>query len=133
MSNQFCILFHYHEISLKGKNRSWFERQLIKNIKIQLKNLPLLNIKLISARIFCYGIDVSRWNEYAGRINKIMGIKHATLMEKNICTIDEMEKSEVKVIDHSEYKEIFHYFLVPGLVLLLLEIGLSNTLLRRIP
>jgi Ca-activated chloride channel family protein len=47
--------------------------------------------------------------------------------------IDEMEKSEVKVIDHSEYKELFHYFLVPGLMLLLLEVSLSNTLLRRIP
>lgn len=47
--------------------------------------------------------------------------------------IDEMEKSEVKVIDHSEYKELFHYFLIPGLMLLLLEVCLSNTLLRRIP
>jgi Ca-activated chloride channel family protein len=44
-----------------------------------------------------------------------------------------MEKSEVKVIDYSEYKEIFHYFLVPGLMLLFLEITLSNTILRRIP
>ena len=47
--------------------------------------------------------------------------------------IDEMEKSEVKVIDHSEYTELFHYFLIPGILLLFLEIGLSNTVLRRIP
>ena len=47
--------------------------------------------------------------------------------------IDEMEKSEVKVIDHSEYTELFHYFLIPGLLILLLEILLSNTVLRRIP
>ena len=47
--------------------------------------------------------------------------------------IDEMEKSEVKVIDHSEYKELFHYFLIAGLISLLMEIGLSNTILRRIP
>ena len=47
--------------------------------------------------------------------------------------IDEMEKSEVKVIDHSEYTELFHYFLIPGILLLLLEIVLSNTVLRRIP
>ena len=47
--------------------------------------------------------------------------------------IDEMEKSEVKVIDHSEYTELFHYFLIPGLMVLLLEILLSNTVLRRIP
>jgi Ca-activated chloride channel homolog len=47
--------------------------------------------------------------------------------------IDKMEKSEVKVIDHSEYNELFYYFLIPGLLLLFIEIGLSNTLLRRIP
>jgi len=53
---------------------------------------------------------------------------------KNIYNqIDEMEKSEVKVIDHSEYKELFYYFLVPGLMFILLEIGLSNSFLRRIP
>ncbi|MBC8286976.1 MAG: VWA domain-containing protein [Nitrospinae bacterium] len=71
-------------------------------------------------------------------ISKITGGQYfrATDLEslKNIYKrIDKMEKSEVKVIDHSEYKEMFHYFLVPGLILLLLEIGLSNTLLRRIP
>ena len=71
-------------------------------------------------------------------ISKITGGQYfrATDLEslKNIYKqIDEMEKSEVKVIDHSEYKVIFHYFLVPGLVLLFLEITLSNTILRRIP
>lgn len=71
-------------------------------------------------------------------ISKITGGQYfrATDLEslKNIYDqIDEMEKSEVKVIDHSEYKELFHIFLVPGLMLLLLEIILSNTLLRRIP
>jgi Ca-activated chloride channel family protein len=71
-------------------------------------------------------------------ISKITGGQYfrATDVEslKNIYDqIDEMEKSEVKVIDHSEYKELFYYFLVPGLLLLLLEAGLSNTLLRRVP
>ena len=47
--------------------------------------------------------------------------------------IDQMEKSEVKVLDHSEYTELFHYFLIPGILLLLSEIILSNTVLRRIP
>ena len=47
--------------------------------------------------------------------------------------IDQMEKSEVKVLDHSEYTELFHYFLIPGILLLLTEIILSNSVLRRIP
>lgn len=53
---------------------------------------------------------------------------------KDIYTqIDKLEKSEVKVIDHAEYKEMFPSFLVAGLTLLLLETILANTRLRRIP
>ena len=44
-----------------------------------------------------------------------------------------LEKSEVKSIDHSEHKELFHYFLIPGLILLLTEIVFSNSFLRRLP
>lgn len=47
--------------------------------------------------------------------------------------IDKLEKSEVKVMDHSEYTELFPPFLILGLTLTLLEIILSNTRLRRIP
>ena len=47
--------------------------------------------------------------------------------------IDKMEKSEVKVFDHSEYTELFHYFLIPAILFLLFEIILSNTVLRRLP
>ena len=47
--------------------------------------------------------------------------------------IDLLEKSEVKVLDHSEYTELFHYFLIPGLLLLITEIIVSNSVLRRIP
>ena len=71
-------------------------------------------------------------------ISKITGGQYfrATDLEslKNIYKqIDQMEKSEVKVFDHSEYTELFHYFLIPAILLLFLEVILSNSLLRRIP
>ncbi|MFQ5449055.1 MAG: VWA domain-containing protein [Nitrospinaceae bacterium] len=47
--------------------------------------------------------------------------------------IDRLEKSKAKIIDYSEYQERFHYFLIPGLALILLEIVAANTRLRRIP
>lgn len=47
--------------------------------------------------------------------------------------IDSLEKSEVKVIDHTQFNELFSYFLLPALLLILLEVILSNTLFRRIP
>ena len=47
--------------------------------------------------------------------------------------IDKLEKSEVKTIDHSEYTELYSWFMISGLILLSLEMILSNTVLRRIP
>jgi Ca-activated chloride channel family protein len=47
--------------------------------------------------------------------------------------IDKLEKTPMEETGYNIYKELFGFFLVPGLVLLLLEILLSNTLLRRIP
>ena len=103
MTDQFCILIHYHEISLKGKNRSWFERHLIKNIKRQLTNLPFTKIQLNAARVFCFGIDQHRWDEYAYRINKIMGIKHATMMEQINCEMEIIKKSALQQLKPLEY------------------------------
>ena len=47
--------------------------------------------------------------------------------------IDKMEKSPIEQKGYLEYNELFVYFLVPGLILLLLEILLSNTVLRKLP
>ena len=47
--------------------------------------------------------------------------------------IDRLEKSEIKVLDRSEYRELYRYFLIPGFFLALLEIILTNTRLRRVP
>jgi Ca-activated chloride channel family protein len=47
--------------------------------------------------------------------------------------IDEMEKTEVKVKEYMEYKELFHWFLIPGLLFLLVEIVLAHTRFMKIP
>ncbi len=47
--------------------------------------------------------------------------------------IDKIEKTPIEEKGYTEYKELFHYFLIPALVLLLMEVILKNTVLRRIP
>ncbi len=47
--------------------------------------------------------------------------------------IDELETTPIEEKGYVEYRELFHLFLIPGLILLLSEILLRNTLLRRIP
>ncbi|MBL6989934.1 MAG: VWA domain-containing protein [Bacteriovoracaceae bacterium] len=47
--------------------------------------------------------------------------------------IDKLETREVKVKQYTQYNELFHWFLIPALMILLLEILLANTRLRKIP
>ena len=47
--------------------------------------------------------------------------------------IDALEKTEIEVENFTTYGELFHYPLVAGLLLLLLEVGLGQTVLRKLP
>lgn len=47
--------------------------------------------------------------------------------------IDRLEKTEVEVKKFQRYRELFPWLVLPGLVLLLLEIILANTVWRKLP
>ena len=47
--------------------------------------------------------------------------------------IGEMETTEVKHEFYVDYREMFQYFLLAGIVFLLLEVVLSNTRFRVLP
>ena len=105
--NEQCILIHYHEIGLKGDNRSWFEKIFINNIKRQLQNLPHSSIKIIAARIFIFGIKSNLCEEYNNCLKNVMGLKHAfimsvvTLNEDMIC---DAVTSQVKQLNFSTFR-----------------------------
>ena len=47
--------------------------------------------------------------------------------------IDRLEKTKVEITSYRNAKELFYGWLGGGLILLLFEIGLSRTVLRKIP
>ena len=47
--------------------------------------------------------------------------------------IDRLETTPIKEKGYIEYRELFHLFLLPGLLLIILETILNKTILRRIP
>lgn len=54
-------------------------------------------------------------------------------LEEIYTLIDKLEKTEVKTSSHVEYVELFQYFLYIGLFLLILEMFLAHTILRKLP
>ena len=57
---EFCLLIHYHELSLKKGNRKWFEDRFISNVHKHLKGLPFSKIKLVFGRVIVHDINPSQ-------------------------------------------------------------------------
>lgn len=54
-------------------------------------------------------------------------------LQKIYKEIDAMEKTKIEEKGYREYRELFPVFLVPGLIIFMIEVFLANTILRRLP
>lgn len=73
MISSVCLI-HYHEIGLKGKNRSYFENTLKKNLLFALSDLPVSRVSKISGHLLVDIDDESYADIIFARIKKIPGI-----------------------------------------------------------
>ena len=66
------IIIHFHELALKGKNRSWFERILLSNLKIHLTNLPYKKIINVAGRVIISNIDIKEYDAYKASLKSLI-------------------------------------------------------------
>ena len=93
-----CILIHYDEIAIKLGNRSWFEKQLVQNIKIQLKGLPFANVQKFAARIFINDINIKQVDEYLLRLSNVMGLSSVHQMQIIPSDIDQIRAISLQLL-----------------------------------
>ena len=58
---------------------------------------------------------------------------NAEKFQKIYAEIDKLEKTEATINKYTDYKELFAWLVAGGLVLLLVEMALGQTALRRLP
>ena len=88
MSDRLCLV-HYHEIGLKGKNRSTFENQLVTNLNRALRGTGISRIARISGYIVVETEDRNATPELAARIAQVPGVARVSLAYR--CNLDERE------------------------------------------
>ena len=88
MSDRLCLV-HYHEIGLKGKNRSTFEKQLVTNLNRALRGTGISRIARISGYIVVETEDRNATPELAARIAQVPGVARVSLAYR--CNLDERE------------------------------------------
>lgn len=69
-----CAIVHYHELALKGRNRDFFERQLITNIRSALSNLGVKRVEDLRSRIRIVLPDQAGDDAVRIRLSKVFGI-----------------------------------------------------------
>jgi len=79
-------------------------------------------------------IDEEMLKEIASRTGgKYFRARSGEELEEIYSIIDDLEKTEIKVASHIQYRELFQYPAYGGLILLVLEMLLANTYFRKLP
>ncbi|MBA5865245.1 MAG: tRNA 4-thiouridine(8) synthase ThiI [Nitrospira sp. CR1.3] len=76
-----CVIIHYHELALKGRNRDFFEQRLVRNIRSALKDLRIKRIESLRSRIRVIlppQIDEAR---VIDRLARVFGIANFSLAQ----------------------------------------------------
>jgi thiamine biosynthesis protein ThiI len=73
-----AIVIHYKELALKGRNRPWFVKQLVRNLRVAVGGLDVRSIRSVMGRIEIELAETvgspSTWNDLRDRIRRVFGI-----------------------------------------------------------
>jgi len=94
--------------------RDFFGNKAYQQIEIDLDEDTLTKIAALTGAKFYRATDTESLREIYGEIDKL-------------------EKTPMQEKGYLQYNELFPLFLIPGLLLLFLEIVLTNTVLRKVP
>ena len=94
MSERLCLV-HYHEIGLKGKNRSTFENQLVNNLNRAMRPYQVRRIARISGYLVVEAEDGHATNEMAAAIAQAPGVARVSMAYR--CNLDEREYTKAAV------------------------------------
>ncbi len=84
------IVVHYKELALKGRNRPWFIRILVHNLRAALAGLPIASVQAVMGRLEISLRDEACWPEAAERVGRIFGIANYSFAGRTTHDVDEI-------------------------------------------
>jgi len=98
------ILIHYHEIALKGKNRPFFERALLNNIKASLSSEMYSKVQIIFGRMVVWMRDDVDEQEIEERLKKVFGIANFSFGWVLPADFSSFSEEAVKILKEIEFE-----------------------------
>lgn len=97
MSDIVCVV-SYHELGLKGKNRSTFEHRLMNNINFALAGSPVQKAERLAGRIVVAIDDADQARSLCERVAKIAGVAHTAVSYRVGRSDHEINDTALKVL-----------------------------------
>ena len=92
------VVVHYGEIGIKGKNRSFFEKKLVENIRWNVKDIKVLSVKRLLGRIVLDIDKSTNISELRSKLENIFGITHFSFAIRISLDIEEIKKTSLSLI-----------------------------------
>jgi len=92
---------------------------------------PIFGKRYVQAKVDIDEKTLKRISDITGGL--YFPARDAKMLSEIYQRIGELEKSNFKIKEYSSYGELFHYFLIPGLLILLLEISFRQLFFIKIP
>jgi thiamine biosynthesis protein ThiI len=84
------VLAHYSELALKGHNRSWFLRRLVRNLHVALAGLGVRRVRSLMGRIEVVLGDAAAQDEIAERFSRVFGVANFSIAHPLPLDLDAM-------------------------------------------
>src|SRR5438477_1798783 len=68
------VVVHYKELALKGRNRPWFIKILVRNLRTALADLDIRSVRSVMGRIEIDLGDATSWQAVRDRVQRVFGI-----------------------------------------------------------
>jgi thiamine biosynthesis protein ThiI len=68
------VVVHYKELALKGRNRPWFVKLLMRHLRAALQGLELVSVKSVMGRVELELGERAPWEEVRERLSRVFGI-----------------------------------------------------------
>ena len=98
------VSVHYAEVGLKGKNRVFFEKRLVNNIKLALRGTGYAEVERLHDRILVHLGQKADITEVKKRLQQVMGIAYFELACRTERDIAAIKKTALRQIQDNCYE-----------------------------
>lgn len=95
------IVIHYHEIALKGKNRSMFEKSLVRNLRDTFKDMGRVSVRMLFGRI-TFRVATEDVDEVHRRMRGVFGVANYALVREVKQDFEAMCQAAWQCVEESE-------------------------------